>query len=259
VAISSRLGGKPSRPPADLLAVGSQSRVFQPLLRGEPRLEGLRQAVREGWVRVFRLGRWPPAEIARAAELGLLSGPGELHLLSGMFTDDSLARLASGTQLRGLHLESIDATVTERGLAPLASLVHLRRLSVLRLGTLTGSGLAYLAGLKNLREVLFESCPQTGDAVLAPLAGHPGLERLTLARCGELTGAGLERLAALPHLRDLDLKGNSRLTAVGMVQLEALPALERLNLYGCRQIVGTGATFSSGVPTRSACSSGSLR
>src|SRR4051812_3017188 len=84
-------------------------------------------------------------------------------------TDDSLARLARGTQLRVLYLEGDDAIVTEQCLAPLASLVHLQRLSVLRLRTLAGPGLSSLVGLRNLRRVSFEDCPQIGDEVLGPL------------------------------------------------------------------------------------------
>jgi uncharacterized protein (TIGR02996 family) len=93
-----------------LLAVGSQAPLL-PLLLSDPKLEGLRQALREGWVRFFRMTRWSHHDIVRAAELGLLSGPAELDWLTGLFTEDSLACLAwsastcsiaSGSRVRAL-------------------------------------------------------------------------------------------------------------------------------------------------------------
>lgn len=219
-----------ARPGFGLLAVGGQSAET---FLNDPKIEGLRQALREGWFRTFRMNRFSPGDIARAAELGLLSGCGELDWLSGMFTDGCLAWLSQGTQLRGLGLQGLDATVTDQGLSPLAGLARLRWLYVSGLTDITGSGLTCLSDLRHLRTLTLSGCRQLKDIGLARLATCGELEKLTLNRCGAFSDAGLLHLSTLQSLRYLNLSGNYQLTGAGLEHLVRLPNLKHLILSHC--------------------------
>jgi uncharacterized protein (TIGR02996 family) len=252
----------------DLLEVmGYLAPVF---LEG-PRLEGLRQALREGWVRSLRLTFWQHGQIVWAAHQGLLSGPTDLDWLGGSFTDDSLALLAARTQLQRVHIGGSRATVTDLGLAHLGGLVRLRELSLWSLGRLTGEGLAHLSGLKRLRQLSLYNCEHVGemrvhlglfpglkelslnkcgevsDASLAHLAGRTGLRSLSLSDSQRLSDAGLAHLSGLPGLVDLSLANCPGISNAGLANLAGLQNLRRLNLYNCKQLTGAGIVHLHGL------------
>src|SRR5262245_16913044 len=209
-------------------------------LLDEPAAEGLRQAVREGWFRVFQMAHWHPRHIRRAADLGLLSDPAVLEWGAGRFTDDCLACLADRTQLRELVLEGQWATVTDQGLASLAGLVRLRSLTLRAVKGPTLAGLARLSGLKNLRSLYLFDFRNLNDSELPLLKALPALESLSLVHCESLTDAGLAHLSALKHLRELDLGSNHQLTEEGLKHLGKLTGLERLSLVYCDGVTLAG-------------------
>ncbi len=110
------------------------------------------------------------------------------------------------------------------GLAHLASLKHLKALSLVELD-LTDSGLAALANLARLEELDLVGLKIT-DAGLAHVRGLSRLRRLALDG-NEITDAGLAHLVGLNDLEELSLKG-TRVTDAGLNTLKSLPHLERL-------------------------------
>jgi uncharacterized protein (TIGR02996 family) len=206
----------------------------------KPELRGVRHALGEGWIRFFRLTFWSDRQIEAASGLGMLSGPGELNLLGGSFTDATLVHLGKATQLRGLDVGGSGATVTDAGLAPLAALQGLRELSLWSLQRLTGAGLEQLTGLRALRSLALYNCENVCDDALAHVAPFPHLEALHLGKCLRVTDAGLSRLAGLGGLRELDLYDCERVTDAGLAHLSALTNLEKLNLASCSGITDAG-------------------
>jgi uncharacterized protein (TIGR02996 family) len=121
--------------------------------------------------------------------------------------DDQLTHLPGMKQLRGLEIT--EARITDAGMALLAPLVGLKRLSLIE-------------------------CPQVSDAGLAPLAGMSGLERLELAS-SEITDTGIAHFAGLRELRSLNVY-DSAMTGAGLAVICGLKKLARLSLSGSRGI-----------------------
>jgi hypothetical protein len=209
------------------------------LLEG-PRQEGLRQALRDGWVRVFPLYLWEHEQVRRAAELGLLSGPAELSLTSyDGITDEDLALLAGLPRLRTLGLQNLSHSgMEDRSLRHLAGLPRLRELRLFGFRNLDGSGLAHLAGLKELRRLELNCCLQLTEG-LNHLENLPALRELNLITTGFMD-AGLAHVGALVELRSLNLSSSTTITNAGLAHLAGLCHLEQLKLSGCIRITGAG-------------------
>ena len=117
--------------------------------------------------------------------------------------------------------------ITDAGLARLAGLTQLREL-LLDNAQITDAGLAHLAGLTRL-ELLWLDTPETTDAGLAHLAGLTRLKFLTLWHT-QITDSGLAHLARLTQLQWLDLGSTHNITDAGLAHLAGLTQLQQLDL-----------------------------
>ncbi len=120
------------------------------------------------------------------------------------------------------------AQVTDAGLAYVAGLTELRELCVSGRG-ITDAGLRHLKGLTEL-ETLFLAETSVTDAGLAYLAGLAKIYSLAVTKTN-ITDAGLEHLAPLRRLRELCLY-DTKVGDEGLVHLSGLPKLEALILSG---------------------------
>jgi uncharacterized protein (TIGR02996 family) len=209
--------------------------------------QGLQQALGEGWIGFFRMTFWLDAQVRKAGDLGLLSGPAELDFLGGQLRDDSFAVLPGLSRLRRLSIGGSDAGVTDNLLLHLTGLTALRELSLWSLDNFTGSRLGHLSGLTELRRLSLYNCQQVDDRVLRLLVAFRRLEELTVSRCEPLTGAALVHLAELPTLRELDLSDNPQLDDNALAHLAPLTGLRRLNLSCCPRITDAGLAHLAGL------------
>ncbi len=148
------------------------------------------------------------------------AGPGpavDVVLSNSLVTDEGLAQLARIPRLRHLNLDDC-REITSAGMAHLAGLTHLRKLSLNRTAV-DDAGLAHLAALPTLTELSLVGNAGVTDAGAAHLARCPALKVLQLqdTRVGD---QGLAHLKAARELRELRLDG-SRVTERGMADFHA--------------------------------------
>ncbi len=159
-------------------------------------------------------------------------------------TNAEIAKLAGLTSLETLDLNDIN--VTDADLVHLAQLVELKYLNLRDSPGFTGSGLAHLGGMKQLRALdlgwtavndlsalpdfpllraLNLNRTPLDDSQLARLTRFPALKRLTL--CGtKMTDATLDQLASLKNLEILDVR-QTAVTEAGIARLKTShPKLE---------------------------------
>ena len=108
--------------------------------------------------------------------------------------------------------------VTDEGLTHLANLKDVRRLNLART-SITDAGLASLATSAELQHLYLYQNPQLGDAGMTHLSGLSLLEGLDLVATS-VGDAGLAALDSLPKLMYLKLRG-TRVTAVGVSKFKA--------------------------------------
>ncbi len=142
-------------------------------------------------------------------------------------TDAGLAHLRGLGRLESLDISSLQGTVTDAGLVHLRGPAQLRSLDLLNT-KIQGPGLANLAELGRLERL---SLPAVGDADMAHLAGLTSLETVTLGG-DRLTDAGLAHLEGLTQLKAFYLSGISSrgITGAGLVHFKGMPHLETLAL-----------------------------
>ncbi|MBC8868320.1 MAG: hypothetical protein H8E44_02825 [Planctomycetes bacterium] len=207
---------------------------------------------------------WDPVFTDRCAEhVASVTGLELLSIQRTYVTDAGLARLATLPKLKELHLVDSHGLLTDRGLACLAKLRSLQRLTLSgpqfsdeagkHVGKLTnlqflefGGGritdrvFARIAPLKSLEELRIASYWRRGNEVTG-ITGV-GISRLRLKSLKKLelsgpgvTGRGLEVLADIPSLRSLDLQ-DAHLNDRGLRALSKVSQLRSLNLS--RQSIG---------------------
>ncbi len=116
--------------------------------------------------------------------------------------------------------------VTDAGLAELAGLTSLNEL--LLSGTpISDAGLAHVRDLTGLKQLVLDGTPVT-DAGLTNLSGLKNLQSLIL-NWSQVTDSGLIHLMDLTELRDLHLRV-THVTDAGLKHLQALTKLEMLSL-----------------------------
>ncbi len=148
-----------------------------------------------------------------SADMAALAGkswPNLTHLhLSQIQSDGSELEHFAGAPLVQVTLK----TLTDDGAKQLG---RFTTLTDVRIGEprITGSGLAELVGLKNLKSLSLTNLKTLTDADFAPIANLTGLETVALqgSGAGDLTAA---LLAKLPRLRNLHI-GSPALTDEGM-------------------------------------------
>lgn len=153
--------------------------------------------------------------------------------------DDDLRHLARLVGLRTLELSRQAATkITDTGLAALANLHGLEKLALCKARGITGTGLADLSRMKELRHLDLSGCGLTDEGLLAVQEPLSSLRLLELTDCSGLTDTGLTSLLRTHHsLRVLHLHGCTRITGTG---LASLPALADLDLSECTGLTDQG-------------------
>jgi len=175
-------------------------------------------------------------------------------------TDDRIAQLASLGELE--YLQTNLAQVTDDGLKPLARLKNLRILKLFHPGeSFSGKGLAHLADLPHLERLTVAGSLAFNDEGMAAVAKLSRLQEFRTWHAGA-TQEGVKRLKDLKDLKSLylgqrltykppacptdetiaivaELKalealqlGEARLTFNALRQLKQLPALKKLTLEG---------------------------
>lgn len=129
--------------------------------------------------------------------------PGQTLRPMHTLTDEGLARLASLKQLRVLHL----GNQTEIGAAGLDMLAHLPHLEELVVQTCTADDEAFsvLSRMPHLAVLRLNGCTKIGEPTIARIAAIGTLRGLSLAACGHLQQEWLTKLAAMQRLELLDL------------------------------------------------------
>ncbi|MBK8205940.1 MAG: hypothetical protein IPK87_03995 [Planctomycetes bacterium] len=156
---------------------------------------------------------------------------GTLHklvLTAEHVTDGGLAHLGNLKLLQELILAGMPA-ITDDGLACLAELPELRRLSIIRCPGIGPHLGKKLAGLK-LEFLDLEQCRAVGDEAATGIAKLLDLKHLNLNFCEALGDEGIGQLAALPNLEVLTLHGVSRMSDVALTAIARLKSLKVLHL-----------------------------
>jgi hypothetical protein len=161
-----------------------------------------------------------PAPAAWAAHLKGLHSLKTLWLPRST-VDADMVHIRGLASLEGLVLGG--AKISDKGLASVAALTHLRGLDVHGCARITDAGMAHLAGLKDLESIELGGAP-IGDDGLRHLAGLTRLKGIGLCDT-RVTDAGLANLSALKDLESLNLFG----TAVTDAGLEHLRGLNKLS------------------------------
>ena len=159
--------------------------------------------------------------------VNMLHGPHLAPNMDGPSADATLLTLQGQSSIQSLQLEG--ETLTDRGLASVASLTGLEELSLWMGYGITEKGVADLARLPRLR-VVFLTSTELSDAAIDHLAGLPALEELTVEG-SHFTDQSLQSLAQAKRLRTLELSSETpTITDAGLRHLEGLPNLERVSL-----------------------------
>lgn len=180
--------------------------------------------------------------------------------LSNGLNDARLAQLAGLAKLE--YLQTNLAQLTDDGVKPLARLKSLRNLKFFHPGKeFSGAGLAYLAELPNLERLTVAGSLAFNDDGMAAVARLTGLKEFRTWHAGA-TLAGVKKLTSLKNLKSLHLGqrltykppacpsdeaiavlaemkslealiiDEARLTLPALQQLKQLPALKKLTLTG---------------------------
>lgn len=191
-------------------------------------------------------GKWVGLTIERREAWSDLSPlrdlqPDDLYQLSihGSYTGGAKpgdACMQYVAHLTGLRVLDLDLTnVTGTGMKWIAGLRNLRRLTLP--DRMDDAGLAHVATLPALTGLYFRENRVT-NAGLKHLAGLQTLEELTLSG-GLITDDGLVHLSQLPRLRYLLLRGDG-FSDAGFVRLQSIPSLRILHLGHLPQTTDAG-------------------
>lgn len=206
--------------------------------------QGLRDLLREGWIREFHLHHWNNSQLGKAAKLGLLAGPSELGVFNG--PSRSLELLGHCGQLRKLWVCHDQERATDEELLHLAGLTKLREFGY-PYAHRVGAGLAHLSKWPQLRKLELRDAGRLEKAAFVHVGALAGLEQLNLRSCGTAKDAWLVHFTGLTNLRELEMDGNDWLTDAGLAHLARLANLENLTLSECRGITDAGLAHLTGL------------
>jgi uncharacterized protein (TIGR02996 family) len=212
----------------------------------EEGLAGLRQALREGWIRAYWLGWMNETQMQAAGKLELFAGPSELHFLGFAVPEKTLQLLSDLPRLRGLLFTTYGNFLTA-GFGHSSGLSELRRLSLIHCSDIDDNALRYLRSFRFLEVVSLRGCTAVTSTGLAPLADLPALRDLDVSGCRLLDDTAMAYLAMLTGLRSLSLSGCSDITDLRISRLVNLTALESLDLSGCPRLTWTGVASLRGL------------
>jgi Leucine-rich repeat (LRR) protein len=171
------------------------------------------------------------------ANLKRLPSLKQLDITHSQVTDNGLAHLREIKSLEYLDLPQL--CITDNGLAHLSGLSNLKHLSVgaSTASPITDAGLMHLKGLKLLEElhIAGQGITDEGMAYIAELANLKDLLLMTgPLNQGRLTGAGLSNLTRLKSLEKLYLS-QTNMTLGDLSQLSNLPHLTNLDVSQIRR------------------------
>lgn len=150
----------------------------------------------------------------------------DIDLAKSSITDEGLAFLASFPKLKALGLQRCNL-VTDAGLKHLESVPNLERLYLLY--TLIGNdGMEHVAKLKKLR-VLDLRGSKVSNAGLEKLRDHPSLVDIKL-RASSIDDEALPFLASMKKLRSIEAE-DTTIVGTELGQLAVLTDLQKLNLW----------------------------
>jgi hypothetical protein len=172
----------------------------------------------------------------RLAQLANLAELEYLQTNLAQITDDGMKPLARLKSLRNLKLFHPGAAFSGKGLAHVAELPHLERLTVAGSLAFNDDGMAAVAKLSHLQEfrTWHAGATQEGVKKLKELKDLKSLhlgQRLTYKPPACPTDETIALVAELKSLETLQL-GEARLTFNALRQLKQLPALKKLTLEG---------------------------
>lgn len=159
-------------------------------------------------------------------------------------TDAALVALKKHPHIGAV--EVFDATrCTEKGLAALKELPHLRRL-VLSKSDMSVARTGAIAACAELRDLRL---PGSGlsDAELVPLQKLSLLEQLDLSENGQVTDRGMASVKALERLRALYL-AKTAITDKGLMELKDLDGLRTLYVGGTKVTADAAEKFTDQMP-----------
>ncbi len=146
--------------------------------------------------------------------------------------DEDLSYLARCKNLTSISI--VRGTISGAGLAHLAGLTQLKRLGIESTG-LDGSGFESIAALQRLEEL--EIIGPVTDKTLAAIARMPALRHLDLTDT-KITDAGLRELANTQSLQLIFITNADQITGDGLLQLARAPRLTSFGLSRCPNVAG---------------------
>lgn len=159
-------------------------------------------------------------------------------------SDAPLVTLAKYPQVGSI--QALDGTkCTEKGLAALKGLPHLRRL-VLNKSGVTDKELAAIAECKQLRALVIPESTVT-DAGLAVLPKLPRLQGLDLSDNPKISDKGMAHVKTLERLEVLYLNKTS-ITDKGLFELKPLEGLRSLSVGGSKVTAAAAEKFPEEMP-----------
>lgn len=198
-------------------------------------------------------------ERTHVAQLGMFKRLSVLNLVELGLHDQDLEFVQTLQDLKEIDL-SRNYALTDEVFKRFTHLKLLEKFILRDDPKLTGSGLAQIAELKNVRHLDFEGCRNLKDNALEAIGKLITLEFLNLNGCVSLTGTALRHIKTLINLRflncrnwsrfaegdfnnlvhmkllALDLSYNLSLTSSIIAPLAALTSLQILNLQDCAEL-----------------------
>lgn len=159
-----------------------------------------------------------------------------LLTLAPLLTAQAPSRASSVDELNKLPADTTSITLSKPGNAMLEALprfTKLKRLAVYAVGSTTDdAGLAHVAKLTSLTELILQGCDRYTDSAIEALAALTNLEQLELQN-GKFSDAAAAKLGKLGKLTKLDFSSNSTLTGVCFADFAPDCAIEEIDLNLC--------------------------
>ena len=152
--------------------------------------------------------------------------------------EDLLAQLVSQTGLTTLLMKRTQAT--DEGLKLIGQMTGLEDLLIWNASSITDSGVAHLAGLKNLKRIHIDTSSIT-DESLVLLSTLPRIEELSL-QANHFSDKGFLRLKGENSLKRLATGGGDfKVTDLGLARLKDFQKLELLDLQNSKVTAGASS------------------
>ena len=163
-------------------------------------------------------------------EITKLENLTSLKFSGRQLTDAGFRKIKALTNLTDLDISF--GSITDAGIAEVGALKKLTNLRIAYNDNFTGTGLAGLTKLKNLRSLRIHVCRRLSDDGMRVIGGLSSLTSLDAGLPEGVTDSGWGALPRLKELTHVSLSINPRITAGGLSQLARLRNLTSLSLGG---------------------------